>query len=145
MIDIGRIVSIKTMRKRVEEAALAVKEVEKPMLLDWSIISGIYESFMDHVREQNDNPSDYTRRRQFLFISLYLFAPKVLAGGSMPTGLRDRLCDAIGLKSRSILSNQARDLLFYYQEYRDFRNGVDEAYAYICERMGLMDKRNESL
>lgn len=139
MIDFTRIANIKTLHKQAEDAMARVEAAERPMLMDWSLIADAYYAFTAFVAEKGKSPDDYTKRRQFVFIILYLFAPKVLAGGKMPTGLRDRICDVLGLNARSALSNQVKDLMFFYQEYKDFRDGVNEAYAHIEEKLGLND------
>ena len=143
MIDFARIVSIKTLRLKVEEATNEMDAAGRPILLDWSLIPKVHDCFVEYAHHEGICPDDFTKRRQFIFIALYLFAPKVLVGGKMPIGLRDRLCDALSLNARTALSNQVKDLIFFYQEYKDFRDGVNEAYAYIEERLGLGDDLND--
>jgi hypothetical protein len=74
-------------------------------------------------------------RKKFFFIVLFLYAPGVLIGDKMPSGLRNKLAHVLKLHSRSNVSGNCTGLLFLYERYKDFRDETDEIYRVIVERL----------
>lgn len=142
-MDITRVARIKVLYKQNDAIRESIAESEQPILKDWGLIPDMHRYFVEYMTSIGASPVDFTKRRQFVFVVLYLFAPRTLAGCKMPVGLRDRICSVLNLHARSSLSNQIRDLLFYYSEYRDFRRDTDDLYAYISDRIGIESEINQ--
>ncbi len=142
LIDFSKIISIKTMYEEMGEIKTRVEKVEVPVLSDLDLLSEVYRLFVGEVTSCGRNPSGHMCRREFLFIALYLYSPRSLAGSRLPNGLRDRLCSIMGIKSKSSISNSCLDLMFFYQEYKDFRENVDAIYERISNEL-LRNKKNE--
>lgn len=141
-IDFSKIISIKAMYEEMGDIKTRTEEMEAPLLLDRDLLPDIYRLFVDEMTSRGRYPSGHMCRREFLFIALYLYSPRSLAGGRLPKGLRDRLCGIMGIKSKSSISDSCLNLIFFYQEYKDFRENVDAIYARISSEL-LTNKKNE--
>lgn len=142
MIEITRIVKIKVLREQQDAISKQLKQNQMPILTDRALIPDVWRCVCEIPVPKTYN--DYMRNRCFLFICLYLFAPSVLMGGTMPCGFRNDLREIIGTHSRSAVSNMTKNLMFYYQEYKDFRNYVNESYALVERRLGINQKSNDN-
>lgn len=65
------------------------------------------------------------KRRAALMALLYLFSPQSLIGLKTKANVRSILSAILSYGSPSSVSNEARDLLFLYRNYRTFREQVD--------------------
>ena len=132
-MDLSKIRFAKDAAKECEQMQRKVSEALEPMVKDASLVGEVYRLFLDwHGKEL-----DAGNRKKFLFVAVYLFCPSVLIGHTMPRGFRDRIKELINAKSATIVSNDVSNLLFLYNHYRDFREDVDSAYAYVADAMGL--------
>ncbi len=75
------------------------------------------------------------RRRQFLFIILYLYAPVRLFSGKMPKGLRQAVARVLGVQSGTVLSDNANDVLKRYEIYKSWARDVDGILCVILARL----------
>lgn len=135
-MDLKKIQSLKSTRENIEEALRRAAESARPVISDRRRAVDVYRNFIAFLQGSG---AEFTteRRKQFLFIAVYLFCPAVFIGDKMPKGFREELRDLLSLRSISIISNDTRDLMFLYTHYADFRAEVEEAYAFIAEVMRI--------
>ena len=126
-----------------KEAMVEMKQLEhdasvalEPSLKDVSLVEEVYTRFLAFIN-WSGKAMDANNRKKFLFIAVYLFCPSVLIGHTMPRGFRDRIKELIRAKSATTVSNDVANLLFFYNHYKDFKEDVDNAFAYIAEGMNL--------
>ena len=137
-MDISKIRSAKDSMDKIEELKENVRVALSPVLTDTALISKVYGLYKEYVANRGEE-LDVVHRKRFLFIAVYLFCPSVLIGGKMSMGLRAILCNVMRINSASTISNEVVSLLFLYGCYQDFREGVNDAFAYIASEMGLKD------
>lgn len=138
-LDLCKIKCAKASLESAKEASDKAKEALKPILQDLNLMADVLKYFTGFLsaRSQTMNAD---KRKQFLFIIMYLFHPSALLGGAMPRGFRERLRNLLHVEAPTIISNNTNDLLFLYHHYRDFREGVNDAYSYIAEEMNIEDE-----
>lgn len=125
--DMGKVTALKIVRDKIIELSRAMKELNDPVLSDLSLLPKLYEVYLDffaRIGNSNSTAQVYNRQK-FLFVILYLYSPKTLAGGKMKIGLRDKLSDLFKLNSRTSISDNCSDIVFMYYNYRDFRRDVE--------------------
>lgn len=139
VMDLRKVQGLKTLRDSIEDSIRKAGEASKPIIADKSAIIEVFHHYKVFLQERGVpfNPFNTEKRKQLLFVVVYLFCPAVFVGDKMPKGFREELGDMMGLNSLSIISNDTRDLMFLYTHYSDFRRGVEEAYAYIAEKMKI--------
>lgn len=135
-MDICKIRDAKSSIDSVKEVMRRVNEALSPFLTDINLMECVYQHFEVFITSAGQR-MDANNRKKFLFIVVYLFCPAVLIGDAMPRGFRDRLKDIVHAKSATTVSNDVVNLLFLYNHYRDFRDDVNNAYAYIVEAMQI--------
>lgn len=138
-LDLCKIKCAKASLESAKEASDKAKEALKPILQDFDLMADVLNHFTVYLsaRSQKMNAE---RRKQFLFIIMYLFHPSALLGAAMPRGFRERLKNLLHVEAPTIISNNTNDLLFLYYHYRDFRSSVNEAYSYIAQEMNIEDR-----
>lgn len=128
--DIGRIYAIQTVYEKVQDMQNALSEIAEPILTDYSLLPVLYDAYLSvfHERGQIDHVERVHHRKKFLLIVLSLYSPIALVGGKMKGGLRKELAKLFCISSETTVSDNIRDLLKYYNLYRDFRRDVDVIY-----------------
>ncbi len=126
--------AIREQKSRLSERE---SELSSPILSDTSMISEVYSMFCKVLSERDCPPrtDNVYQRKKFLFIALFLFAPSVLAGGRLPNGIRAELARIFPDVSPCVISNNITDVLFIYQNYKDFRQDIEYLYNKILERL----------
>ena len=136
-LNFSKIIRIKKIR--VEKSGLSEEEctLSKPILTDKSLIKTIYDYFVEVLSERNCSPQveSVIQRKKFIFIILYLYSPRTLAGGKMKSGLRDEISKVLGVQSMSTISNNCSDVVFLYQNYSDFSKDIIKIFSAVMERM----------
>lgn len=137
-IDFNKIIELKKTREDIANLAEYEKVLSSPAICDCSLVRRIYEIFKEILSERDCAPNfeSVTQRKKFIFIALYLFAPGVLIGDNMPKGLRRLLSDTLGIKSHTLISNDCNDVVFLYQNYKDFYDDTCVLYDEILNRLG---------
>lgn len=137
--EFSSIAELKSIREQKSRISERETELSTPMLHDYNLISEIYEWFKELLSEQPlpPNVNSPIQRKKFLFIILFLFAPSVLAGGRLPNGIRAELSKVFPEISPCVISNNIADVLFIYQNYKDFRQGIDYLYTEIVKRLRI--------
>ena len=135
-MDLSKLRVAKDFEEDIKQTERKVNEALRPSLSDVGLLGEVYRLFLAFV-ENGKKVMDTNNRKKFLFIAVYLFCPSVLIGHTMPRGFRDRVKELINAKSASTVSNDVANLLFLYNHYKDFRDDVDSAYAFIADGMCL--------
>lgn len=135
--EFSSIVELKAIREQKSRLTERENELSSPELKDLSLIPKIYEWFKEILAERDcpPNPESVTQRKKFLFIVLFLFTPSTLAGGRLPNGVRAALADVLPKVSPCVISNNIADILFIYQNYKDFRSDIGHLYSEIINRI----------
>lgn len=135
--EFSSITELKSIREQIKMISKKEKDLSNPILSDRSIIPLIYEWFKEILNEMDPYPNvdSVIQRKKFLFIILYLFAPGALAGGRSPKGLRDKIANVFHDLSPCVISLNISDILFIYQNYKDFSGDIDHIYDEIMERL----------
>lgn len=134
MDRIGEIRAVRNERERLDrlEAELAA-----PLLSDLDKIDRLYAWFaeLQSARDLAPRIDSVAQRKKFLFVILRLYSPASLAGGKMTRGLRDKLAEVFGLHSRTTVSDNCADIVFFYQHYKEFREEVNHLYSCLAARL----------
>ena len=140
MKEFSSIIELRTIREQKSRLSERENELSSPILSDIYLLSEVYSLFCDALEERDCAPKidSVYQRKKFLFISLFLFAPSVLAGGRLPNGIRAELSKIFPYVSPCVISNNISDVVFIYQQYKDFRQDIDYLYTEIVKR--LQDK-----
>lgn len=128
---------LKTIREQKSRLSERENELSAPVLSDLELIPVIYEWFKEVLSEMDFPPQveSITQRKKFLFIVLFLFSPSVLAGGRMPNGVRKTLEEVFPNVKPCTISNNLADVVFLYQQYKDFRQDIEYIYTEIVSRL----------
>lgn len=135
-LDLSKLRTAKGYEEDLRQTEKKINEALEPSIKDVRLLEEVYRNFLVFI-EKGKKVMDANNRKKFLFIAVYLFCPSVLIGHTMPRGFRDRVKELIKAKSASTVSNDVSNLLFFYTHYKDFRDDVDSAYAFIAEGMCL--------
>lgn len=135
--EFSSIIELRTIREQKSRLSERENELSSPILSDIYLLSEVYSLFCDALEERDCAPKidSVYQRKKFLFISLFLFAPSVLAGGRLPNGIRAELSKIFPDVSPCVISNNISDVVFIYQQYKDFRQDIDYLYAEIVKRL----------
>lgn len=128
---------LKAIREQKSRLSERENELSAPVLSDLELIPVIYEWFKEVLSEMTFPPQveSITQRKKFLFIVLFLFSPSVLAGGRMPNGVRKSLEEVFPNVKPCTISNNLADVVFLYQQYKDFRQDIEYIYTEIVSRL----------
>lgn len=128
---------LKAIREQKSRLSERENELSAPVLSDLELIPVIYEWFKEVLSEMAFPPQVecITQRKKFLFIVLFLFSPSVLAGGRMPNGVRKSLEEVFPNVKPCTISNNLADVVFLYQQYKDFRQDIEYIYTEIQNRL----------
>lgn len=135
---------IKTMRtlsermrdlsRQMSELNEQMKQLAEPTLSDYDLLPYIWSEFVAFSEHHGHNPMAVYERQKFLYASMLLYNPRALLGERMIDGLRVALSDAIGV-SGTVISNNIRDVRFFYENYGEFSTEVDYFCAEISEKL----------
>ena len=130
---------LKAIREQKSRLSERENELSTPVLSDLELIPVIYEWFKEELSEMAFPPQVecITQRKKFLFIVLFLFSPSVLAGGRMPNGVRKSLEEVFPNVKPCTISNNLADVVFLYQQYKDFRQDIEYLYTEIVNRLRI--------
>ena len=128
---------LKAIREQKSRLSERENELSAPVLSDLELIPVIYEWFKEILSEMAFPPQVecITQRKKFLFIVLFLFSPSVLAGGRMRNGVRKSLEEVFPNVKPCTISNNLADVVFLYQQYKDFRQDIEYIYTEIVSRL----------
>lgn len=135
--DFSIIEQIKSVKEKKEELARIEQNLSTPTLTDKSLIPVIYEMFKEFLAGQDFSPMPESphQRKKFVFVILFLYSPKTLAGYHSPKGLRDAIAKAIGLHDVTFISNNIETVAFLSQNDKYFREDIEYLYTEIINRL----------
>lgn len=133
----SEISELKTIREQKSRLSEREAELTQPMLTNLGMVEELYEWFKEILASRNCPPNieSVTQRKKFIFIVLYLYCPSALAGGKMAKGLREKLSEILGVKAPSTISNNITNVVFIYNQYKNFRRDVEWVYSEIVSRL----------
>ncbi len=147
--------SIREAREELQRASSFFRASCRPVLTDHSLLPVVYDWFceLSSLHESESVRQVYglfpdaviggglsvERRRQFIFVVLYLYAPSRLFSGKMPRGLRRAIARTLGVQSDTVLSDNANDVLKRYEIYKSWAKDVDRVLGVILERLRQAD------
>lgn len=131
---IHKLSKIQELREQEQKLLAEKQKEEDPLLSDTSLLPQLYEWFSESTENLPDKDK-VTRRREFLFIALFLYSPKTLVCGHLPKGLRDILTSIFAPIKKSSISNDVKYLLFNFKQYKGFRESVGNSYKYIIGKL----------
>lgn len=122
---------------RTEKSKLSSEEGEltRPVLDDLGLIDDIYECYQAYLAD-NNIPLTSGERRKFILVVLFLYSAGALAGGKMRLGIRDKIAEVTGC-TRSLISHNCENLMFHYEHYKDFKEGVDDIMRRVKSKLVL--------
>lgn len=139
--EFSSIMELKAIREQKSRLSERENELSSPILTDFELIPEVYSWFKEILSERSCPPNieSVTQRKKFLFIILFLFAPSVLAGGKMKSGLREKLAMVLKIQSKSTISDNISSIVFIYQNYPTFRKDIEHLYIRIIERLKIKE------
>ena len=139
---------LKDMIKRLcdirQELVLLEREAEalsSPIISDLEQVETVYGYCVEaHGQLFPNVPLDKpVSRRRILFVILFLFSPKTLAGTKMSRGLRAEISKIMGVESSNV-SHYHSTILFFYNVYEDFRGDVNRLFAIVYDKLKRKNK-----
>ena len=136
-LNFDKIIRIKKIRIEKSELSKEENKLSSPVITDKENVKRMHDIFKEILNEMAcpPNPDSVYQRKKFVFIVLFMCSPDALAGSRMAPGLRDELAKAMGMKEPSTVSNYCSDLVFFYQNYSDFRENVNEIFSKMTIRL----------
>lgn len=132
----SEIAEIKSIREQKSKLSEREKELTEPTLTDLNMIETLYGWFQEIISQKEMfRLGNVTQRKKFIFIILFLYSPSTLAGGKMKNGLRNKLAEVLGVSAQTAISDNRNNLVFSYQLYKYFRQGVDWIYGEMMKRL----------
>lgn len=129
---------LKSLREQKSRLSERENELSAPVLTDLGLIPVIYNWFKE-ILENMDLPpradSPY-QRKKFIFIILFLYSPSALAGGRVSNKIREELSKVVSCYP-SYISHNIENVLFLFQQYREFRQDMDYIYTEIINRLKI--------
>lgn len=126
---------IEHLEKQLAGLKGQLAKVSAPILTDYALLPYIWASFVDFSKRHGHDPQTVYERRKFLFVALVLYDPMALVGKRIRQGLRKKLARAMDISDMTQISHSLRNVLFFYDTYRDFSREVDYFYIEISERL----------
>lgn len=137
--DFSIIEQIKLVKEKKEKLSRIEQNLSSPILTDKSLIPEIYELFKRVLSEQDFSPMPESphQRKKFVFVILFLYSPKTLAGYHSPRGLRDAIAKAIGLRDVTFISNNIETVAFLSRNDKYFKEDIEYLYTEIITRLKI--------
>lgn len=133
--------SIVSELKDIREQKLRLSQEEarlsRPKLTDLTLIPTLFSWFCEYSG-YHGLPEKQVRVKfyqKFIFIILFLYSPGTLAGKKIAEGIRGVLAEVFGFKSPTGVSNLSVDVVFLYDNYKEYRADVDYLYGRIMDRL----------
>lgn len=127
---------LKTIREQKSRLSEREEELSTPLLDDLGLIQQLYDWFKE-ILTSSDFPPRFDsvhQRKKFIFIILFLYSPSTLAGGRVSNKIREELARVVSCHP-SYISHNIENVLFEFQQYRDYRKDIDYLYTEIVNRL----------
>ena len=134
MLD--KIVELRKLRAEKETVARRASELEQPVLTDLSLVPTLYGWFREILAGMPRPPGQDSvgQRRKFLFVVIMLYSPKTFCGEVTRAGLCGELSKIFSL-THATVSRNISDMVFFYENYRDYADSAEEIYREILKRI----------
>lgn len=135
--EFSAISELKSIREQKSRLSEREQELVKPILSDLNIIPIIFKWYCEIVGNcgLSQRRASSCFRQKFIFIILFLYSPSTLAGGKIVKGIRDILARILGFKSPTGISNLYVNVMFNYNNYKDYRTDINYLYTEIINRL----------
>lgn len=135
-IDFQKLIDLKKIREDIDNLKEYERSFAAPIIDDMSKVRDAYDVFIEILSDRDCPPNveSVTQRKKFIFIAMYLFAPGVLIGDSIPKGFRRILSETLNVPG-PLVSNNCDDIVFLYQNYKGFSGDVKSIYAELVKRL----------
>lgn len=132
----SEIAEIKSIREQKSRLSAREKELTEPTLTDLNMVRTLYDLFKETLSKRDcpGRVESVTQRKKFIFIVLFLYSPSTLAGGRISNKIRKVLSEVIGCTPYYI-SHNVENVIFFYQQYKDFRQDVDYVFTEMMKRI----------
>lgn len=136
--EFSTISELKFIREQKSILSEREQELSEPKLVDLTLIPMIYELFNEVLNEKDFSPriDSPHQRKKFIFIILFLYSPSTLAGGRVSSKIREELANVAACHP-SYISHNIENVLFQFQQYKDFRKDIDYLYTEILNRLKI--------
>lgn len=134
--EFSAVSELKSIREQKSILSEREQELVKPLLSDLSLVSVLYDWFKDILESMGFPPrvDSPHQRKKFIFIILFLYSPSTLAGGRVSNKIREELSKVVSCYP-SYISHNIENVLFLFQQYKDFRQDIDYIYTEIVNRL----------
>ncbi|MBD5244171.1 MAG: hypothetical protein HDS57_01705 [Barnesiella sp.] len=141
-IDSERIEAIRRIRGEINALRGYEEYLARPLLTSYGELDRVFESFVTVTNQDCSGRSwiAVSARKKFIFIAAYIFAPGMILGDCMPKKLRMALARVLKVQSLTSISNNWSDALFFYKNYKDFREEVEVISQGIFQLLGIGDE-----
>lgn len=138
-MDIDKIEEVASLKKRITEIE---NKLIKPSLKNPDHLYTLKEWFDELSFGVLDFPKkdSIEYRERFLFVVMCLYSPGVLIGYTMVLGLRTEVARMYNV-SACVISNNIKNLSFYYKTYPKFKRDVDFILPEIMLRVELSEMK----
>ena len=132
----SEIAEIKFIREQKSRLSAREKELTEPTFTDLDMIRTLYDLFKESLsgRDCPGRAESVTQRKKFIFIVLFLYSPSTMAGGRISNKIREVLSEVIGC-TPFYISHNVENVIFFYQQYKDFRQDVDWVFTEMMEKL----------
>lgn len=148
VIEFSIITELKSVREQKSRLSQREQELSEPLLTSLHLIPTIFRWYCELQGHSGlpERRASTRFRQKFIFILLFLYSPAALAGGKMTKGVRNVLAEVLGFRSPTAISNLCVNVMFYYHNYKDYREDVDYLFTEILTRLkinGLINEKKE--
>lgn len=134
----GSIKTLKLVRQEISELQEYERSISSTLVPQSISIEDVYKNYLDVARERGVDMDDtMTLRKNFIFISAWLYAPGVLAGDRMPRGLRNNLMKIFGVYAPTAISNNFAETNFYFNNHSSTRSELTEMANETLRRISI--------
>lgn len=133
------ITELESVRRQKSHLSERERELSQPLLASLNLIPTLFQWYCELQGHsgQPERRAGTRFRQKFVFIILFLYSPSALAGGKMTKGVRSILAEVLGFRSPTAISNLCANVMFYYHNYKDYREDVDSLFTQILARLKI--------
>lgn len=145
--DLGKVSKLQEIRTKIVELNNDIDALGGPLLADLALLPKIYEIYVQYFARRGfpQGATMVYNRKKFIFVCLYLFCPRALAGERMRSGLRKRISALFGLNCSSPISDNTAGLMRLYHAYLDFRCDVEDILDEVFEELDMCNEETDEM
>jgi hypothetical protein len=133
---LSNITELRKIHKEIAVLQLRENELKKPALEDFLLIPMLWEWFKELLSDipLPHNPDGVIQRKKFIFVVITLYSPATFCGYLTTAGLCKELSCMFATTPANI-SRNISDMLFIYDNYKEFQIEADGMYEQIKSRL----------